>query len=445
MKQIVLQQLIAGLLLNVSWGAEPPKGPPTDDEIRYYMMLLVDDDLLNDPDYVPPKHSSDDEGYHADFEYSTRNKKRQAEQPPEEDDMPMAKRQKIELEGIPFPDAIYQELIQYTIGQDAAMRSLSIFIHAHLINIRINESREQLETPPTRAMEKSNVLMVGPTGCGKTSTLEVLATYLGMPLVVGNATEWTSQGYIGRKWQDIFEDLWSSAQSRVGIHSAKPTPREIKLIKGVAEKSIVFIDEIDKLCPGLDGKELEVISRVQQELLPVIQGTKVRLKSGVEIDTSGILFVAGGAFAELTTGKKKIDKITAHDLHAYGMLPELAGRLANVVQFGPLEKSHLMDIIMKSKHSFMSQSIDRFRVAYGIDLSFDSGAIEHIAEMASKQLTGARAINVMINKIMEDVLFRLEDYMDKPLVITKKMAEASLKSFILPKKEESRPPLGMYS
>lgn len=430
--------------MTVSWGAEPPNEPPNDDKVRCYVFLLTDNDLLYDPDYEPSEHSSDDEAY-VDREYSTRSRKRQAEQPPAEEDVPVAKRHKIELEGIPFPDAIYQELIQYTIGQDEAMRSLSIFIHAHLINVKINESRDQLETPPTRAMEKSNILMVGPTGCGKTSTLEVLAKYLGTPLVVGNATEWTSQGYIGRKWQDIFEDLWSSAQSRVGIHSAKPTLREINLIKTVAEKSIVFIDEIDKLCPGLDGKELEVINRVQQELLPVIQGTRVRLKSGVEIDTSGILFVAGGAFAELTTGKKKIDKITAHDLHAYGMLPELAGRLANVVQFGPLEKSHLIDIITKSKHSFMAQFIYKFKVAYGIDLSFDSGAIEHIADMASKQLTGARAINIMINKIMEDVLFKLAEYMDKPLVITKEMAETSLKSFVPPKKEESRPPLGMYS
>lgn len=404
MKQIVFQQVITGLLLNVSWGAEPPNEILTDDAIRYYMILL---DEGNDPDYMPSEHSSDEEGEIHSREYSTRSRKRQAEQPPAEEDMPVAKRQKIELEGIPLPNVIYQELIQYTIGQDEAMRSLSIFIHAHLINVRINESRDQLESPPSRAMEKSNILMVGPTGCGKTSTLEVLAKYLGTPLVVGNATEWTSQGYIGRKWQDIFEDLWSSAQLHARKNGVRPTQKEIK---EVAEKSIVFIDEIDKLCPGLDGKELEVISRVQQELLPVIQGTKVRLKSGVEIDTSGILFVAGGAFAELTTGKKKIDKITAHDLHAYGMLPELAGRLANVVQFGPLEKRHLMDIILRSKHSFMSQSIDRFRVAYGIDLSFDSGAIEHIAEMASKQLTGARAINIMINKIMEDVLLRLEDY-----------------------------------
>ena len=438
MKHVILQNLIAGILLNLSWAAEPP----TDDEIRHYMMLLVEIDQLNDPDYTPSEDSSDDDGADIARDYSMRNRKRRAVQPPAEEDVPVAKRPKIVLDGIPFPDAIYQELIQYTIGQDAAMRSLSIFIHAHLINVRINESRDKLETPPTRAMEKSNILMVGPTGCGKTSTLEVLAKYLGTPLVVGNATEWTSQGYVGRKWQDIFEDLWSTAQLHARKNGARPTQSEIKK---VAEKSIVFIDEIDKLCPGLDGEELDVINRVQQELLPVIQGTRVRLESGIEIDTSGILFVTGGAFADLTTGKKKIDKITAHDLHAYGMLPELAGRLANVVQFGPLEKSHLIDIIIKSKHSFMAQFIYKFKVAYGIDLSFDSGAIEHIADMASKQLTGARAINIMINKIMEDVLFKLAEYMDKPLVITKEMSETSLKSFVPPKKEESRPPLSMYS
>lgn len=435
MKKIFIPITLTATLSSIVLANDPPL---TEDDINYYLHLMRD--MTDDSGYTPEEDEDDWLSPPTDHRYPTRSKKRKAEQPPEEDIAPAVKRAKIEIDGIPFPEAIYRELTQYTIGQDDAMRSLSIFIHTHLINTKINDSKDHLETPPSRPMEKSNILMLGPTGCGKTSTLEVLARYLGIPLVVGNATEWTSQGYIGRKWQDIFEDLWSSAQSHVSKDNKLHSKKEIQ---ETAEKSIVFIDEIDKLCPGLEGKDLDVISRVQQELLPVIQGTRVKLKNGVELDTSGILFVAGGAFAGLTTDKKTPKKITAHDLHMYGMLPELAGRLANIVQFAPLEKKHLVDIITKSKHSFMSQFIFKFKVAYGIDLSFSKDAINHIADMASKQLTGARAINIMINKIMEDILFNLADYMDKPLVITKQMAEDSLKSFIPPKKEG--PPLSMYS
>ncbi len=437
MRKMLISSFLATALAIPSWSNEPPSDGDDDDKELYRRILeqINDDD---DSDYKP----SDPVSIETTHTYPTRSKKRKAEIPPEDIAPPVIKKIKIELDRIPYPQDIYNELIQYTIGQNDAMRSLSIFIHTHLINTRINESREHLETPATRPMEKSNILMLGPTGCGKTSSLEVLARFLDSPLVVGNATEWTSQGYIGRKWQDIFENLWSSAQIHLNKDGKTHSKKEIQ---DAAEKAMVFIDEIDKLCPGSEGQNLSVISRVQQELLSVIQGTKVKLKSGDELDTSNILFIAGGAFAGLTTDQKKDYHITTHDLHTYGMLPELAGRLANIVQFTPLEKSHLINIITQSKHSFMSQFIFKFKIAYGIDLTFSDEAIDHIADMASKQLTGARAINVMINKIMEDILFNITDYMNQPLIISKAMAVKSLKNFTPPKKDRDDPPLSMYS
>lgn len=443
-----LKNLIPHLIISTFLTSVGASEPPTDINERDLFMILLGSQLNDQNRDI--RYPLDDEDEYDDYSdetpppehnYNTRSKKRKATDQLI-DEAPLLKKKAIELTGIPYPLDIYNELIQYTMGQDDAMRSLSIFIHTHMINTRINQDSPNLETPYARPLEKSNIVMLGPTGCGKTSTLEVLAKYLGTPLVVGNATEWTSQGYVGRKWQDIFETLWTTAKShldRDGKTHGKAEYLEC------AQRSIVFIDEIDKLCPGLDGKDLDVINRVQQELLPVIQGTKVKLKSGIELDTSDMLFIGGGAFAGLTTDSKKSKKITTHDLHRYGMLPELAGRLSNIVQFAPLEQKHLVDIIKKSKHSFIGQSIYKFKVAYGIDLTFDDGAIDYIAEMASKQLTGARAINTMINKLMEDILFTIQDHHGKPLTITKEIAKKTLKGFIPPPDERSSPPLGMYS
>ncbi len=437
MRKMLISSFLVTTLAIPSWSNEPPSDWDDDDK-EFYRQIL--EQISDDDDSY--SESGDVMSMETTRTYLTRSKKRKAETPPEDIAPPVIKKIKIDLDRIPYPQDIYNELTQYTIGQNDAMRSLSIFIHTHLINTRINESREQLETPATRPMEKSNILMIGPTGCGKTSSLEVLARFLDSPLVVGNATEWTSQGYIGRKWQDLFEELWSSAQIHLNKDGKTHSKQEIK---DVAEKATIFIDEIDKLCTGSESQNLNVISRVQQELLPVIQGTKVKLKSGDELDTSNILFIAGGAFAGLTTDDKKKKQISPHDLHTYGMLPELAGRLANIVQFVPLDKSHLINIITQSKHSFMSQFIFKFKIAYGIDLTFSDEAIDHIADMASQQLTGARAINVMINKIMEDILFNIADYMNQPLTISKAMAVKSLKNFTPPKKDRDGPPLSMYS
>lgn len=361
---------------------------------------------------------------------------------PEKKDEKPPEKKAVDLSGILFPDEIYSHLTQYTIGQEEAMKSLATFIHEHLMTVRLREAA--LQNPEDNdlknlKLEKPNILMMGPTGTGKTSSLMLISELLKVPFAVGNATEWTAQGYIGGKCQDVFEKLVSNSQSL--LRSQKKTAGKGAVLKTAAH-GIVFIDEIDKICNKSAG-ELEVIDRVQQELLPIIQGTDLKLNSGDTLDTSNILFIAGGAFPGLIPnsddlkdnyskklGKKEQEVITPRMLEAYGMLPELAGRLCNIVQFSHLSKENLKKIILSSKNSFLQQYIQKYKVAYQIDLTFSDEAINYIVEAATRQKTGARAINSMIYEIMKDKTFRIKDLMGKPLNMDLDSAKKALSSYV---------------
>lgn len=374
----------------------------------------------------------------------------------------LPKKELVDLTNILFPEEIYDTLTKHTIGQDMAMESLATFIHQHLVNNQLRKAITQNPKHPLlqgMKFEKPNILMVGPTGCGKTSSLEVLAAFLKIPFAIGNATEWTAQGYIGGKWQNVFEALVSNANTMLqretnvqrenNVQHEKTTKR--KSTKGrmipettkerstgnpieMAAHGIVFIDEIDKICNQTSG-ELDVIKRVQEELLAVIQGTKLKLNSGAILDTSGILFIAGGAFPGLVSphsiGSKEYKPITItpKKLERYGMLPELAGRLCNIVQFSTLSKDSLKRIILTSKNSPLLYHTQMYKIAYGIDLVINEDVIDYVAEVAARQSTGARAINAMISQLMKDKTFKIKDYVGKPLVIDKKMAVTALSEF----------------
>lgn len=400
----------------------------------------ADDELDDDTDWL----STSFDEYEDFISRRTRNAKRKRHGDPVDSDPPppSKKPKKIDISNVPMPQAIYDELIQYTLGQSEAMQSLATFIHMHLVNIRLNEFYR--ETGQSKRAEKGNILLIGPTGCGKTSSLDILARFLNIPLVTGNATEWTAQGYVGNKWQDVFEILYSRAESLLNSQNEFPSKQDI--IK-TAEHGIIFIDEIDKLCQG--SKDLSVIERVQQELLPVLQGTSVKLKGGRTLDTTNILFIAGGAFSGLVEPKSKKGKatkpITPQILERYGMLPELSGRLCNIVQFSELTKDALKSIITTSKSSFLTQYIERYKEVYEIELTFADEVVDYIAELASHQKTGARAINAMVFKLMEDKTFSIETYIGKPLHIDKAMAEKALKNFVEEEEPANVSHLMMYS
>lgn len=364
---------------------------------------------------------------------------------------------------IMYPDQIYNQLIQYTIGQNKAMRSLSSFIHEHLENLKLCKMRDADPENPKFAdldLVKPNMLMVGPTGCGKTSSLMTLSKILDIPVVVGNATEWTSQGYVGGKWQDVFRALFLKAKT---ILQAKGIKATVPALREVVESSIVFIDEIDKLCTG---GELDVIDRVQQELLPVIQGTVLELEEGT-IDTTNILFIGGGAFSGLLSASddnNQLKQITPKMLKDYGLLPELAGRLSNIVQFSPLNKEDLKKIILHSKASMLSQYIRKYKLLYDIDLIFEEGAIDYIAEAASQLETGARALQTMLFTLMKEKTFNLLQFLEefeaneansedlaagisKPrrMCITRTEAMTALQEFIAEPSHDTGRHLSMYS
>lgn len=349
---------------------------------------------------------------------------------------------KLDMNDVLYPDEIYDHLVKSTVGQDEAMKGLATFIHDHLINLRFKSMifldpkfAEYQDIEPV----KPNILMVGPTGTGKTSTIQALAKIMNVPMVVGNATEWTTQGYIGSKWQYMFDILYLNAESF--LRSQGKTPSKSEII-ACAQQGIVFMDEFDKICLE-NGSDLEVVSRVQQELLPPIQGTTLILNNGEAFDTTNVLFIAGGAFPNLKPSNGRI--LTPHDLEHFGMLPELAGRLGNIVQFKSLDKETLKRIMMTSKSSVLTQLKAKYKLAYDIDLSFSDEALEYISEIAVLQSTGARSLNAMISDIMKDIAFNIRSYKGKPLLITRDHAAKILEKY-RPKKEEMNPSvLAMYT
>ncbi len=348
---------------------------------------------------------------------------------------------KIDLTTILYPDEIYEHLIQSTLGQDEAMKAMATFVHDHLVNLQFKATILQdhrLAQYSGVELVKPNILMVGPTGTGKTSTIQLLSKIMNVPMVVGNATEWTTQGYIGSKWQYMFDILYTKAENFLKATGKKPTRSEII---ACAQQGIVFMDEFDKICLG-EGSDLEVVSRVQQELLPPIQGTTIVLSSGDAFDTTNVLFIAGGAFPNLEPSNGR--NITPHDLERFGMLPELAGRLGNIVQLKALGKESLKKIMTTSKSSVLTQLKAKYKLAYDIDLSFSEDALNYISEIAVLQSTGARSLNAMIADIMKDITFNIRSYVGKPLEITRKDAEKVLEKFRPKKKELSPSVLAMY-
>ncbi|WP_010299199.1 AAA family ATPase [Candidatus Odyssella thessalonicensis] len=358
---------------------------------------------------------------------------------------PLKKIKGLDLSGVPFPPEIYEHLIQYTIGQEGAMRSLASFIHRHLVNNRWRKAKPETYKSHTKA----NVLMIGSTGCGKTSTLKVLADYLKIPFVVGNATEWTAQGYVGDKWQGIFDKLYAQASIFLSQNGSAPSDSDILL---AAEQGIVFIDEIDKLCTkslSTKGQNLSVIERVQQELLPVVQGTTVRLENKKNLDTTNILFIAGGAFPGLLSKKNgekiSLQPLTTMTLEDYGMIPELAGRLGNIVQFSDLSKDDLKRILIESKTSALMEEIDKHRFLYDIELTIADDALDYIATIAALHGSGARALNTMLSKVLEGFTFNIKDYMGHSLIIEKEIAVTALKDQEHKKEPEDISHLFMYT
>lgn len=319
------------------------------------------------------------------------------------------------------PSQIKSHLDSYVIGQDNAKRALAVAVYNHYKRLR-QSKKTDIE------IQKSNILMIGSTGSGKTYLAQSLAKFLGVPFCIADATTLTEAGYVGEDVENILLRLLESADY------------DIKR----AEQGIVYIDEIDKLARKGENTSItrDVSGEgVQQALLKILEGTisKVPLNGGrkhpqaetVNIDTSNILFICGGAFDGLEKilhkefdckpigfgadikdipdkGTVNLSDVQPHDLVEYGMMPELIGRLPVITTLSPLSEKDLLRILTEPKNALVKQYQELLALD-NVKLEFDDGALQKIADLAIKRKIGARGLRSIVEGALQKIMFEVPD------------------------------------
>ena len=341
----------------------------------------------------------------------------------------------LDLKKIPAPHKIKATLDEYVIGQEYAKKVMSVAVYNHY-------KRVATDTMDEIAIEKSNMLMIGPTGCGKTYLVKTLAKLLDVPLAIADATSLTEAGYIGDDIESVVSKLLAAADNDVEK----------------AEHGIIFIDEIDKIAKKKNTNQRDVSGEaVQQGMLKLLEGSDVEVPVGANsknamvplttVNTSNILFICGGAFPDLEeiikerlnkkaaigfqadlkdkydNDKNLLNKVTVEDLRMFGMVPEFLGRLPIIFTLQGLDEDMLVKILKEPRNAILKQ-YEKLLEMDEVKLEFEENALRAIAKKALEKDTGARALRAILEEYMLDIMYEIpKDDSIGEVIITKEYIE----------------------
>ncbi len=347
------------------------------------------------------------------------------------------------------PKEIKKHLDEYVIGQERAKKIISVAVYNHYKRILFG-AKSDVE------IQKSNILMIGPTGSGKTLIARTLAKLLDVPLAIADATSLTEAGYVGEDVENVLIKLYQAADGDLEK----------------TERGIIFIDEIDKIGRKSENPSItrDVSGEgVQQALLKIVEGSLVNVppqggrkhphQEFLQIDTTNILFICGGAFEGLeeiigkriegaTMGflgkpKEKLSRddiyslVEPEDLIKYGLIPELVGRLPVIATLKELERNDLIKVLTEPKDALIKQYKALFELD-NVELEFEKEALEAVADLAIKRGTGARGLRAILEDAMVDIMFNLPEYKGYKIVITKDVIEKKSEPILIKKDKNAK-------